>query len=845
MEDAGLSLEAGFPDQLDQLDHTDQFELDPNLDLDAAGFDFGLDASDPQVELLHTGFTPNETAALTPDPQLDFADEEQPIPVPEPIPAQATEGDGEPSNTAEAEAEYHEEIGYDDEDLVTADAVADLSTVQASKAETASPEPAPSRGHADGEYAQLADETNTESLELEQGVSWSHGVDFELEDDVGEEAALDYSEMKDDLPLENLNDETANQDDDAGEEATLEYSEMKDDLDLENLHDETANEEEDAGHPESEVEKSPENLVQPGGPVPDIEVLYNEEYYSLFGTSNDDPDSYFLSNAQNLDCPLSEFLSALRAVISDDLSATDELVVRFEPLDLEFGERSNEKFLTRCLREILDCHTTLGRVPGISTDRIINLTVRRDCEEHLLELLGQAELVKKSPASADDSEMSENLDEEASADHVDEMESHEEHFEDEGVDEYHEDGGLSSPPDQEVANEQELEDAHSRESVEEPVHDEQASAESRAASAEHVEAEEHLEDVPAGAIPDEGNQDEPLWEEQMPGEVAGEEQPWEEKASQDDGAVSQHSAEKPEEPAQPEEQQNGNEFLDNPDYLLFDDAVASGEGEGEQEAGPTGKFPSSLSSALYFSLHNKSAAASMAQGLHRPSTSVAALELAEDWKIDYSDDEEEPTSNHNYGGDPEANKPAHQDDDLILAFDDGEDDGVAITHEDVEGHEDDTITYDTSGYAPDDAEGDEEQESAENAAGSASKSPESGAQAATVEETASIHTSTTINGDEIDYDDENGAVDLITPHDEDEPSAPASSAHNDEIDWENDEDEDEKHPANGADGVEYGEKAALTSPSVAGKRSRTDETESLADETGMLACPSPKRMRLF
>ncbi|KAK3898028.1 hypothetical protein C8A05DRAFT_19310 [Staphylotrichum tortipilum] len=842
MEDAGLSVEAGFPDQLDQ---TDQFELDPNLDLDATGFDFGLDASDPQAELLHTGFTPNETAALTPDPQLDYAGEEEPAQAPESILAQATVGGGEPSHDAEAEAEYREEIGYEEEDLVTADAVADSNPVQAGKAEATSPNSAPSSGHADRESAQLADETNTESLAHDQGVSWGHGVDFELDDDAGEEAALEYSEMQDDLPLESLNDETANEQDDAGEEAALEYSEMQDDLPLEHLNDETANEEDAADHPESDMAKAPEDVVQPSDQVPEIEVLYNEEYYSLFGSSNDDPDSYFLSESQNLDCPLSEFLSALRAVVADDLAPTDELVVRFEPLDLEFGERSNEKFLNRCFREILDCHTTLGRVPGISTDRIINLSVRRDCEEHLLDLLAQAELVKSSPSSAEDSEMSENLDEEPQADHADEMESHEEHFEDGDLDEYHEDVGPSAPNQVENANEQELEDAHSRETVKEPVQDEQASAGSPVASAEHVEAEEHSDDVPAGAIPDEVAQEEPLWEEQMPEEGAGEEQSWDDRAAEDDSAVSQYSAEKPEEPTHPhEEQEDGNDFFENPDYLLFDDAAASGEGGNEQEAGPAGKFPSSLSPALYVSLHNNSATIPKGQGLHGAPSLIAAFEPMEDWEIDYWDDDDQPTSNHVQGGDQEANKATHQDDDLIIAFD--EDTGVAAIHEEVDQYEDDTITYDTSGYAADDAQGDDEQEGARIATGSASKSPESEAQVTTAEETASVHTSTTINGDEIDYDDENGAVDLITPHDEDEPSAPGSSANNDEIDWENDEDEDEQQPANGDEGAEDGESkaAALASPSVSGKRGRTDETESLADETGMPACPSPKRMRL-
>jgi hypothetical protein len=157
-----------------------------------------------------------------------------------------------------------------------------------------------------------------------------------------------------------------------------------------------------------------------------------------------------------------------------------------------------------------------------------------------------------------------------------------------------------------------------------------------------------------------------------------------------------------------------------------------------------------------------------------------------------------------------------------------------------------TITYDMSENLADDDEGTQELDVAETANESASKNSESSGRVAAAAETASIHTSTTINGDdEIDYDDEDAVDHSSAPADDgaQQPSA-VSGMDNDEIGWENDEDEYEQQPASGDDGVDTEEsmEATLTPPSVAGKRSRTDEAESLADETGM--CRVPKRARL-
>jgi hypothetical protein len=193
----------------------------------------------------------------------------------------------------------------------------------------------------------------------------------------------------------------------------------------------------------------------------------------------------------------------------------------------------------------------------------------------------------------------------------------------------------------------------------------------------------------------------------------------------------------------------------------------------------------------------------------------------------------------------DANIHSLQDDDLNFNFDVDAD--LSTIREEVDEYEEDTITYDGAEGVADVADGIQQPHAFEDTGGSTSKNSRNGTPVAAAADTASIHTSTTINGDEIDYDEHDDADESFTPTgDSAEQSAAASGGEDDEIDWENGE-EDEEQQASSADEDgehEEPEEVTLTPPSIAGKRSRTDETESLAEETGMWTCPPSKRVRL-
>jgi hypothetical protein len=68
-------------------------------------------------------------------------------------------------------------------------------------------------------------------------------------------------------------------------------------------------------------------------------VRYGESDYRLFAKSlDDDPSEYFFKDISALELPLSEFLSGIRGVISEEVSPLDELVLHIDGLGLEFAE---------------------------------------------------------------------------------------------------------------------------------------------------------------------------------------------------------------------------------------------------------------------------------------------------------------------------------------------------------------------------------------------------------------------------------------------------------------------------------------------------------------------------
>ncbi|KAI0539822.1 hypothetical protein GGR58DRAFT_201770 [Xylaria digitata] len=77
-----------------------------------------------------------------------------------------------------------------------------------------------------------------------------------------------------------------------------------------------------------------------------IYISYGETDYQLFAKSDDDdPNQYFLTDKSTLDIPLTQFLTSLREVISEEISPLDDLVMEIDGLGLEFSESTTPDFL--------------------------------------------------------------------------------------------------------------------------------------------------------------------------------------------------------------------------------------------------------------------------------------------------------------------------------------------------------------------------------------------------------------------------------------------------------------------------------------------------------------------
>jgi hypothetical protein len=895
------------------------------LDLDSIteagddGFDFGLDSNYDQVEYLDSGAGAGDATASNPDPKLGYEHEDAQTEAASNEELQTTEVTQNAAGDADGE-EYHDEIGYEDDDddhIITTDVNADLESTKAPETD-AGLSSALSEGHP--EPAQVIDESRAEESTHEEDATMHQNLDSEKHG-------------------ETINPQDDFEDPNADEEDTANIM-GDDDLTVDDFNDETLQEQYATDHVEephsdlSDLDQEIEDLAHSLAGIHDIEVLYKEECYSLIGTPDDDPNSYFLSDTNELDHPLSQFLSTLRAVISNEMSPTDELVVRFDPLDLEFGERSNDKFLSRSFREILDCHAALAaREAGISPDPVIHLVVKRDSEEHFLELLADADLDDGQSHRAEDSETSENNDEETGINALDVDEVQDGPPEDGHLDEYYANGeDTANPTTHEHATANLDEGKNGSELETAPDHDDMAdeqqynspadtrSPHSPNPPAEDFHVDESLEGDSAKAPPHEQLEDE-----------VNEEQDWAELAAQDGTTASPH-AERPLETSGDQSHggtvhEDDNESAETAEFNATDLIPAPENGETEQGTGSNGKYLSFLSPPHhtmpatvpllqdddgeddlidYSDDEEPSLSVSASGAGQEPSqqparqapSSAPTPEEDELSEIDYSDDEFEryssstppslqPISGDSFGeladgglirptppcpayfrANPaqflcssrisessdtsmafsfstDANIHSLQDDDLNFNFDVDAD--LSTIREEVDEYEEDTITYDGAEGVADVADGIQQPHAFEDTGGSTSKNSRNGTPVAAAADTASIHTSTTINGDEIDYDEHDDADESFTPTgDSAEQSAAASGGEDDEIDWENGE-EDEEQQASSADEDgehEEPEEVTLTPPSIAGKRSRTDETESLAEETGMWTCPSSKRVRL-
>lgn len=896
MEQAGLSVEPGG---LAQLEPEYQLDLNANADADADGYDFPLDGAYDEPQQLLSVPVVDDVADSKPESEIgyddengqgdgDGADEQAHAEVADEV-AESASKNADAEAEVEDEVEYYEdEIGYDEDDGVATDIGVDSEAAPPAE-EDAVPSNMSSVGHR--EAPQLAEEIKSE-------VS-AH------ETNSGSRQELDSEEHEEGL---NLQDHLIDAEEHKSADPATDDELVVDGFDEIN-HEQYALDHDDELRPgpgdgEKALRELDDILADSVKKIPDIEVVYNESCYALFGTPDDDPESYFLSDIKVLDCPLSQFLSSLRSVIESELAPTDELLIRFDPLNLEFGERSNERFLSRSFREILDCHAALAaKDSSVSADVVIQLVVRRDSEEHFLELLADAELDDDRSQHSDHSEASEMHDEQLQA--SPRSDNQDESSEDRHSDEYPRnaedrvDAEDTTAPPFNGHDEPEFEVVSDHGDVAGEQEDEFQLEASESQSQDNPRGEVHNQEDSVH----ESFETQSRFDDEHSEDAADGGQTWTEQLEGDETSALQH----PEHPLETTDESQtahhvGNDSGDTAGLNTAHGTAAPASGGYEQETTSNGKYPPPIFPAHHISLSHKRPISlptppdDEGEDLFIEDINAQGGDLViediESWEIDYSDDEDEPSPSSTsasqclthkgrspvssplrteaggaeplaFGNDSpqhgniymsfspsgDANIPVPEDDNLALALEEGT--GLSATQEEDE-YEEYTITYDAEENAGDEAEGIsgvetiEKPQIDEDVSDLVSKNSQSGAHVAATAETASIQTSGTLEGDEIDYEDHNAANDSLTLEDDgaQQPLA-ASGVENNEIDWENDGDGYEQLPADADGGVDYEEQEAPLSPSrLAGKRSRTDEAESLADETGTLGSHPPKRLRM-
>ncbi|KAK0722754.1 hypothetical protein B0T26DRAFT_870757 [Lasiosphaeria miniovina] len=565
-----------------------------------------------------------------------------------------------------------------------------------------------------------------------------------------------------------------------------------------------------------ELDQDAADVLEFSHPFPVVEVLYNECRYSLFGSPNDDPDSYFLSDLEESDGPLSGFLNSIRDVLGDDISPLDELLVRIDSLNLEFGENSRPKFLTRTFREIVHCHIALVDIEAIeSQPLVLRLSTRLDCEERFIRLLEDAGIEGAVLQSISGSEvpqgLSQGLDERQSA----EIETQEQVY-DEGSNESHtNEYGLEADTSAThdiggaakvalVANEGESGDNHPEST---------ANSES---PADEFGDEYGFE---AGTLGLQGGEGFAELEVDVAGQFDDNVAP--EQASHDSDLLLDFTK-------QPFEEHGLNQLGDEVGGVTDQLTAASNEGGsilGENLHGNTPSFISSMECAPLASKY--------------PAKKSSNVFFDDDgFFVDYSDDEDRASHTHQPGEKRKAVASAGQPAIKRLKSEDTFMDGIDYSEDDYEPFSSAAKKARTvsrvetaSGGKPeagittgDDANvGDaftRHDHPLEKSDG------EYDEYTGDYKATENAHTSatSTINGDEIDYDENDLATEsFMFEEDTHDEWDQAYGTANDEIDWENDGD---------GESVEPNEPSpALTPSSLPVKRSRLDGAEGLADES--------------
>ncbi|KAK3368116.1 hypothetical protein B0H63DRAFT_528499 [Podospora didyma] len=398
---------------------------DYQLDLctaDVDDFDFNLDGTyDNDAQYLSTGLDAQGPANTTAEFEIGYEEDgaqEEPHPdlAEEAIDEQTHPLEAAQEPSGGADQEYNDEIGYEDEQPGQR-ATASSSVVNAEHTQSATLDSGLSPGLFEDNPEPSHETSNTQANITESKPSEAPGHNPDLEELSEGLLGDEFADQNEDAP--NLNGDNNQEFHAPGGEAT-------------SIHDPDQHYAQKNMDPTLDQEEDATDRSDSFTEIPDIAVYYNDCRYSLFGTPSDSNETYFLSDVQVLDGPLSTFLSYLREIVQYECQGHDELYIRVEspliaPPALEFGEKSRKRFLRRSLREILDCHTTLSAVEATESPEIaLHLLIRHDPEVRFRRLVGYEDTVQSGQ-----SEASGDLDEDSLAESSEDEQQHQQSLDDE------------------------------------------------------------------------------------------------------------------------------------------------------------------------------------------------------------------------------------------------------------------------------------------------------------------------------------------------------------------------------------------------------------------------------
>ncbi|KAK4190455.1 hypothetical protein QBC35DRAFT_378115 [Podospora australis] len=880
MEGAALSLDGG---SMDQLDH------DLDFDFSAEGFDFQIDAAYDQ-DHDQTEDHPDGTAPTADNhaPQPD--DDEIGEIISEEAGQEDAGGDaGQETTTGETghdagrddtgEIDFSfedgdDEIGYEEDDTAAADASLDLGPGEAAKR---------------AEHAAEA----TEDASTQPGLG--SGSLGELE---RQQEGSGTEEEDDEVVLDDYNnievDEHTNENED---KQSVEGQNEDHERDLDEHQDE------DIDMGPSELDKAIQDLANSLPGIPEVEVLYNEATYMLFGSSDDDPESYFLPDTRQLDRSLSEFLVAIRQVISNEILPSDVLLVSCDSLDLEFGERSNEKFLNRTLREVLDCYAALAsRDDDIPPTPTLQLIVQLDCEERFLQLLHDAGL------SDEQSDGSERFDQVADQDLWLETDVRD--------DDDRENGHPAEPPAvSEAAGNIVTANAVATPVAQDGGENSVSIADEQKAIVETQASEFH--DASTAHESPALNATDHIEEDQMNADGTTEYHHDVEDGGFDIDDPANAASEEvySEVPGQPVEQVDtdafNNESTEDAGLNVLDEIVVANDDGLGQITDSNGKSHLSLPPSTSLSSNNIPLAvdktdsgslidytddeepvklvplSNLRPKSRNPTQSTPSIHVVNEQepsvnrsessdsllaqrasRMLHQEDRERKKDSEMLGFQPsqrtfftshsrtgsdmsiapssfsDTNRPNFQGDDVLLAYEENAEFSATLERDDhaeeeiivaIETEINTTDDHDDENLAGQEQWRQETSATSQSATPTASHHSQTGAYFAAATDSGSVHTSTTMNGDDIDYEEYGPADGSYNSGDDGQPLTAEDGGEDDEIDWENDalEDEDDQSVTDEPNTPKNQQEPSLTPSSLAGKRTRTDEAESLAEESGM------------